>query len=77
MFEELQVKLDFIVLENAPFDVVIGRTIIKGLKSVLDLLAEVLRFSYKGRSAVLPMMPTYMRLREMTGATDSNKFASK
>lgn len=43
LFEQLQAGIDFIILENVPFDVVIGRPTLKRLGGVLDFKAEVVR----------------------------------
>lgn len=76
MFDELQAEVDFIVLEDTPFDVVISRPTIKRLGGVIDLPAEVVRFDYRGQKAVLPMVPEYSQPRLTTDSTDSEDFTS-
>lgn len=57
MFEDLQVELDFIILKSVPLDAVIGRPNIKRLGGVLEFPPKIVRFNYRGQTAVLPMLP--------------------
>lgn len=52
--------MDFIVLGNVPFDLVIGRPTLKRLGGVLDFRAEEVRFQYRAQEAVIPMVSEYM-----------------
>lgn len=56
-FDDLQANVDFVFLQNVPFDVVIGRATIKRLGRVMKFPGEVVRLTYQGRSAVARMMP--------------------
>lgn len=40
LFENLQAKVDLFVLENIPFDIIIGRSTLKRLGEVLDFKTE-------------------------------------
>lgn len=44
MLEDLKAKIDFIVLPNVPFDMVIGRPTLKRLGGALDFKREVVAF---------------------------------
>lgn len=69
-------QMDFIVLPNIPFDIVIGRYTLKRLEGELDFKRKVVRFEYRKRIETLPMVPEYARSRKVGGGTDSEYFTS-
>lgn len=76
LFESLQVYMDFVVLENVPFDVVIGRPTLKRLGAVLDFRTEKVCLDYHGKGAVVPMLSEYVRTRTTQEDSDSADFTS-
>lgn len=46
-FQNIEAQLDFVVLKNVPFDLVIGRPTLKQLSGVLDFRSEEVRFAYR------------------------------
>lgn len=77
LLDTVRVNVDFIVLQNIPFDLVIGRPTLKRLGAVLDFPAEVVQLSYKGKEARLPMISEYVQPRQLTGDTNSEDFTSE
>lgn len=62
-FDCLGARLDFVVLENQPFDVVISRTKWRCLGGVLDFKEEEVGLDYHDQQAVLPKVSKHTRPR--------------
>lgn len=75
-FDKVKARIDFIVLRNVPFDLVIGRPTLKRPGGILEFRAEEVRLDYDGKTAVLPMVAEYDRQRVTTNHTDSEDFTS-
>lgn len=75
-FDGMTAGLDFVVLENLPFDIVIGRPTLKRLGGVLDFKAEEVRLDYREKIVKLPMISEYARPRDLGSGTDSEDFTS-
>lgn len=76
LFGNLQDEVDFIVLENIPFDIIIGRPTIKRLGGVLYFKAEEVRMNYQGHKAIIPMLCEFSKRLELVEETDSEDFTS-
>lgn len=75
-FEQLEARMEFFVLENVPFDLVIGRPTMKRFGGVLDFRAEEVRLDYGGQTAALPMVAKYSQSQLDQDGTDSEDFTS-
>lgn len=74
MLDLLVVKMDFVVMQNVPFDLVIGRPTLKRLIGVLNLRTKEVRLHYQSQQATLPTVSEYSCARDATGSTDSEDF---
>lgn len=68
--------MDFVILDNLPFDVVIGRPTIARLELVLDFQKSELRFAVGGKKTALAMIPVHERSKNRGGDTHSEDFTS-
>lgn len=68
-FDDFPAHLDFVVLDNLPFDIVIGRPTLKRLGGLLDFQKEEVILLYHELNANLPRMSQYKRPREVPGDT--------
>lgn len=73
---QLEARIDLIVLQNVPFDLMIGRPTLKQLGGVLDFRAEEVCLNYHGLGAGIPMVSEYILPRELTAGMDSEDFTS-
>lgn len=76
LFEELTYRIYFIIRENVPFDLFIGRPTLKRLGGVLDFRAEEVSLHYKGQKAKLSIVSEYTQAQVLVGMTDSEDFTS-
>lgn len=76
-FDTMKVKLNFLVVEGLPYDVIIGDPTMEELKAVLDLANRVATFDIDGDAVQLPLHPDYINcpVNEKEG-TDSEDFTS-
>ena len=70
-------KIDFIVLENLPFDVLIGRPTLITLGAVLDFKSAEVRLEAGGAKSTLPMVSEYERPHDKGDETASEDFTSE
>ena len=70
-------KIDFIVLENLPFDVLIGRPTLITLGAVLDFKSAEVRLDAGGTKSTLPMVSEYERPHDKGDETASEDFTSE
>lgn len=57
--EKLNVRIDFVVLKNLPFVLVIVRSALKQLGGVLDIKSKKVQLNYREQDATLPMASGY------------------
>lgn len=76
MLDSIAVKMDFIVMQNVQFDLVIGRSTLKRLGGVVNFRTEVVFLDYQDHQATLPMVSEYSCARVATGSADTEDFTS-
>lgn len=74
--DALEVKMDFIVMQNVPFDLFTDRPTLKRMGDVLGFKTEEVRFDYRGRQAVFQKVSEYSRPHESAGDTASEEITS-
>lgn len=75
-FEKFHVIIDFVVLKNVLFGLVMRQPTLKWLGGILDFKSEEVRLDYKGKEATLPMVSEYSQSRFSVDGTDSEDFTS-
>lgn len=76
MFDQSQARIDFIVLQNVPFHIVIGRPTLKRIGGMLNFRVEEVCLNYHGQEAVMSMVSECSLPREIIAGTDSEEFLS-
>lgn len=74
--EHLETQIGFVLLQNVPFDLVVGRPTLKRLGGVLDFRSEEARWDYRGQAAALRMGAEYSQSQLGQDGIDSEDFTS-
>lgn len=76
-FRDLYALLEFVVLKNVPFDLVLGRPTLKRLEGVLEFRSEEVRLACHGHEAILPVLSEHLQLPDSQYGTGTEGFTSE
>lgn len=76
-FDHVVEKIDFLVVDNCPYEMIIGRPTMRRMNGVIDCGQQTYALEKDGERVVVPLVTEYVRDdRNLGGGTDSEDFTS-